>query len=290
MEFNWIDHQVEVPMTAAATLPNQEMEFSRMAQKIELVRDASKTYPGGIAPVFAALSLSIEEGTCLAVMGPNACGKSTLLSSLLGLISLDRGHMGLNLSSRDLLGVVVQDYRSQILPLATVRTNLLLPLGGGRQSLTNSDHILASATETFSLLGYEIDLNAPVRQLSGGGQQAVVLARALSFCPQFFIWDEPTSAIDLSRRRALYRMLEKRWHNTGVTVLFVTHDLDEALMLSDRIVVFDTGMRLLLDLNVERPFGEEGWDFLDSAKAQALRSRVRGAMDQGRARRLVVQR
>jgi len=184
----------------------------------------------------------------------------------------------------------MQDYRSLILPLATVRTNLLLPLGGGRYSVTHSDDILASATETFSLLGYEIDLDAPLGKFSGGQQQAVVLARALAFCPQFFIWDEPTSAIDLSRRRALYRMLEKRWHHTGVTVLFVTHDLDEALMLSDRIVVFDTGMRLLLDLPVERPFGEEGWDFLDSAKAQALRSRVRGAMDQGRVKRLVVQR
>jgi NitT/TauT family transport system ATP-binding protein len=266
------------------------MEFNRIVHKIELVVDASKTYPGGNAPVFAGLSLSIKEGTCLAVMGPNACGKSTLLASLLGLISLDRGKVGLNLSSRDLLGVVVQDYRSQILPWATVRTNLLLPLGGGRYSETNSDNILASAVDTFSLLGYKIDLDAPVRQLSGGGQQAVVLARALAFCPQFFIWDEPTSAIDLSRRRALYRMLEKRWHHTGSTVLFVTHDLDEALMLSDRIVVFDTGMRLLLDLPVERPFGEEGWDFLDSSKAQALRSRVRGAMDQGRVERLVAQR
>ena len=277
-------------MTATATLPGQKMEFSRIVRKIELVGDATKTYPGGNAPVFADLSLSIEEGTCLAVMGPNACGKSTLLASLLGLISLDCGRVGLNLSSRDLLGVVVQDYRSQILPLASIRTNLLLPLGGGRNSETNSDDVLASAAETFSLLGYEIDLDAPVRQLSGGGQQAVVLARALAFCPEFFIWDEPTSAIDLSRRRALYRMLEKRWHNTGVTVLFVTHDLDEALMLSDRIVVFDTGMRLLLDLPVERPLGEEGWDFLDSSKAQALRSRVRGAMDQGRVKRLVVQR
>lgn len=266
------------------------MEFSRIAQRIELVVDASKTYSGSSAPVFEDLSLSLKEGTCLAVMGPNACGKSTLLASLLGLISLDCGRVGLNLSSRDLLGVVVQDYRSQILPWATVRTNLLLPLGGGRYSGTRSEDILASAVETFSLLGYQIDLDGPVRQLSGGGQQAVVLARALAFCPQFFIWDEPTSAIDLSRRRALYRILENRWHNTGATVLFVTHDLDEALMLSDRIVVFDTGMRLLLDLPVERPFGEEGWEFLDSAKAQALRSRVRGAMDQGRVKRLVAHR
>lgn len=266
------------------------MEFSRIGQRIELVVDASKTYPGGSAPVFADLSLSIKEGTCLAVMGPNACGKSTLLASLLGLVSLDCGRVGLNLSSRDLLGVVVQDYRSQLLPWATARTNLLLPLGGGRHSRRNSNDILASAVETFSLLGYQIDLDAPVRQLSGGGQQAVVLARALAFCPRFFIWDEPTSAIDLSRRRALYRILENRWHNTDATVLFVTHDLDEALMLSDRIVVFDTGMRLLLDLPVERPFGEEGWEFLDSAKAQALRSRVRGAMDQRRVTRLVAHR
>ncbi len=273
-------------MSTLQRVTGEEMDLNRISRTIELVVGASKAYPGGNAPVFSGLSLSMEEGTCLAVMGPNACGKSTLLTCLLGLTPLDCGSVELDLSSRDMLGVVVQDYRSQVLPWATVRTNLLLPLGGGRNSGTNPDDILASAVESFSLLGYEIDFDAPVRQLSGGGQQAVVLARALAFGPQFFVWDEPTSAIDLSRRRALYRLLEKRWHHTGATVLFVTHDLDEALMLSDRIVVFDTGMRLLLDLPVERPFGEEGWEFLDSAEAQTLRGRVRGAMDQGRIKRL----
>lgn len=266
------------------------MELRKSGQTIDLVVEASKTYSGNNLPVFSNLSISIEQGTCVAVMGPNACGKSTLLKCLLGLTPVDRGIVALKLSSRDQLGVVIQDYRSQILRLSSVRTNLLLPLGGGRCAGTIPDTILASAVETFSQLGYKIDLDAPLMKLSGGGQQAVVLARALSFSPQFFIWDEPTSAIDLSRRRALYQLLEKRWHNTGATVLFVTHDLDEALMLSDRILVFDTGMRTLLDLEFERPFGEDGWSFLDSLQAQALRGRVRRAMDDVRVRRQEMER
>src|ERR1051326_2934394 len=99
---------------------------------IELATRASKGYPGGASPVFTDLSLSLEEGTCLAVMGPNACGKSTLLSCLLGLTPLDSGRVALHMTARDLLGVVVQDYRSQLLPWASVRTNLLFPLGGSR--------------------------------------------------------------------------------------------------------------------------------------------------------------
>lgn len=299
------------------------MESISSNRELDLLVGASKGYAGSNGAVFSDLTLSMEEGTCMAIMGPNACGKSTLLRCLLGLAPLDRGELGLALGEQDFLGVVMQDYRSQLLLSSSVRTNLLLPLGGGRmpsQSPTprNHDHgrsvlgrmmqqlrrrlsagwheagpadsILRSAMQTFAQLGYEIDLDTRLRKLSGGAQQAVALARALAFSPRFFIWDEPTSAIDLSRRRSLYQLLERRWRNTGATVLFVTHDLDEALMLSDRVLVFDTGMKLLLDLPFERPFGEDGWSFLDSPQAQTLRSRVRHAMDQGRMRRLETER
>jgi NitT/TauT family transport system ATP-binding protein len=257
------------------------MSHEDHTQTIALLTKASKSYPvpGSTLPVFLDLSLRMEKGTCLALMGPNACGKSTLLRVLLGIERLDKGEANLQMTNRELLGAVLQDYRTQLLPWASVKTNLLLPLGGNREPDKTPEEVLASAEQCFQLLGYRIALSTPIQQLSGGQQQAVVLARALAFTPRFYLWDEPTSAIDLSRRRALYRMLDTRWRDENASVLFVTHDLDEALMLADRVIVFNTGMEILLDLNIDRPQGVEGWEFSDSTAAQALRAQVRLAMD-----------
>ena len=147
---------------------------------IELLTGGSKSYPACASLVFSDLSLSMEEGTCLALMGPNACGKSTLLSCLLGLTPLDQGRVALRMTARDLLGVVVQDYRSLLLPWASVRTNLLLPLGGERDPGVSPETVVASASDCFSLLGYQIDLDAQCGSFLAAGSR---LSFSLGHCP-----------------------------------------------------------------------------------------------------------
>lgn len=208
-----------------------------------------------IGYVFRDLTLDMQLKSCLAIMGPNGCGKSTLLRSFLGLIALDEGRVDLVMRQGDLLGTVLQDYRSQLLPWASVKTNLLLPFGGNCPISTSVSAFIHSAEEFLVQLGYDFSLSQPTRHLSGGQQQAVVLARALASCPEILIWDEPTSAIDMSRRQILYHYLLNYQHEVSPTLIIVTHDFDEALILADRLLIFDEEMRVVRDEPVVR---EEG--------------------------------
>lgn len=252
--------------------------------EVALLRGVSKAYRAGPRQVtlFEDFSLSLAPGTRLAVMGPNACGKSTLTRLLLGIESPDRGEVGAFMGERDLLGAVLQDYRGQLLPWASVRTNLELPLGGGRAAGLEAAELVRDAEALLAAFGYDIPLDQAVQRLSGGQQQAVVLARALAFRPSFFVWDEPTSAIDIVKRVALRRRVSARWRELGAGAVIVTHDLDEVLALADRVVVFDVGMRLLCDLPVQ---GGEGHprppDFLESDGARRTVHELRAAMSGG---------
>lgn len=227
--------------------------------------------------VFEDLSLDMARGSRLAILGPNACGKSTLLRSLLGIDPVDTGEVGLPLSPRDLLGAVLQDYRGQLTPWGSVRANLLLPCGGASDPGLPARAVLASATAFLDEVGYAIALDRPVQQLSGGQQQALVLARALAFEPAVFLWDEPTSALDFGRRARLYQALAARWAAAEITAIVVTHDLDEALVLADRVVVFDAAMRILVDVAVPGPHPRRA-GFLDAPAIQRARRELRQAM------------
>ena len=248
---------------------------------VQIVRNGSKSFGnrGKTKSVLRNFDFSIEKGTCVALLGPNACGKTTLLRVVLGQEQLDEGSVPLRLSRDDLRGTVLQNYRSLLLPLSSVRTNLLLPLGGKESNGSNEASILKVSQDFFQRLEYGIHLSDRVQELSGGQQQSVVLARALAYQATHYIWDEPMSAIDFSRRGVLYSILQDQWRQRGCSVVMVTHYLDEALMLANRVVVLGSSMDILLDLSVKCPKdGTRDTSFLDSDEGRNVRRQVLSTM------------
>jgi sulfonate transport system ATP-binding protein len=110
--------------------------------------------------------------------------------------------------------------------------------------------IISTAREFLAEVGYEIPLFKKVKFLSGGEQQAIILARAIAFHPGFFIWDEPFSAIDFRKRETLYRILTRYWDANSSSIVLITHSIEEVIALAHRLIVFDEKMSLLLDQEV----------------------------------------
>lgn len=215
-----------------------------------IVTDATKAYETGKVKhtVFSGFSLTVEEGTSTFVLGPNGCGKSTLLRVLIGLEELDRGAVDLRLEGRDLCGAVTQDYRSQLVPWATITDNLLI---AHRSNDADAEFFVNRCFEYLASWRYGLERDARVLGLSGGQQQAIVLARALAHEPKMMVWDEPFSAVDFARRQLMYKTVSDYCAQRRRTALVTTHDLDQALQLADRVLVYDTGMAATVDLRVD---------------------------------------
>ena len=248
---------------------------------ISLVQHAVKRFyrRAGSLTALDNFSLHTRSGDCLVLLGPNACGKSTLLRIMLGLETLDAGSLDLPPTDRNVLGCVLQDYRAQLLPQASLSTNLRLALGGRRGGGLLLSKVESITREVLGLLGHELSFGTPVGQLSGGQQQAFVVARACAYEPQFYIWDEPTSAMDAHRQLALYRFLRRRWQLEGASAIWITHDLDEAFLIADRIVVLNSQMKVVVDADVQRDNRELDWSFLETEIVISLRRRIRQAAD-----------
>lgn len=258
-------------MTASITAPsNSQFE----ANTLPLISNGYKAFngQGTISRVLTEFSLKIPKGARLCLMGPNACGKSTLLHVLLGLEYLDSGDLYFEATADDLAAAVLQDYRRQLLPWASVSTNLLLPLSRSHRFSVTEGHLVSGALEFLARLGHRVSLEQKVGTLSGGQQQALVLARSFAFSPQLWILDEGMSAIDLARRSALSEMLVQ--HCAGKTALFVTHDLDDTLRLGTHLIVFDGGMNIAAEVSIDRDVDCTAAEFLVSSQAAAIRARV----------------
>jgi len=247
---------------------------------LQLITDGAKTFsvPGGKVDVFKNFSFGIKAGEATAVMAPNASGKSVFTRVLLGLETLDSGTLEFSLSDRDILGFVTQRYQEQLLLTQSVRTNLLIATKGLRDPGINPQELIEASLDFFKVLGYDIKLNSVVGTLSGGQQQAIVLARAFSAKSAFCIWDEPTSAIDMTRKRSLYKYIEQIRKSSNQTLLFITHDDDEALAIADRVVVFEPGLVVLYDKQILRPVGMDGWTYAGSQQAKLIKDQLRDAM------------
>ncbi len=180
------------------------------------------------------LSLAIRPSEIACLIGPSGCGKSTLLRLISG---LERGHAGqLAIGGREVTGpsraVGFMFQEPRLLPWATVGDNIALALPPGPRAPT--DARVAALLEQVHLTGA---LDSLPRQLSGGMAQRVALARALAPEPGVLLLDEPFSAVDALTRMTLQDLVLEIWQRTRITVLLVTHDLDEALYLSDRVFV-----------------------------------------------------
>ena len=197
----------------------------------------------GTNHVLKDISLDIEQGQLVSFLGPSGCGKSTLLRCLSGLESVTSGQIFLD--GKDVTDVdprrrgcsmVFQQY--SLFPNLTVRQNVAFGL---KMQKVPKHEIDAKVTEMLQMVGLSEKTNQYPRALSGGQQQRVALARALVVRPKVLLLDEPLSAIDALLRKNLQIEIRKLQKDLGITTLFVTHDQDEAMVMSDNIFLFNTG-------------------------------------------------
>lgn len=214
------------------------------------VRGLRRAYPGaaGRGPVqaLAGLDLHVPEGSFTSVIGPSGCGKSTLLRAVAGLEDPDDGEVlvcgrppGAAAADKE-VGLVPQT--PALLPWLTVRGNVELPArvnraADRRRSRGGAAVRRGDAAEVLREVGLGQVLDRYPHELSGGMQQRVALARAVAMRPRVLLLDEPFSAVDEITREALRRQLLALWEHVRTTVLFVTHSVREAVVLSDTVVV-----------------------------------------------------
>ncbi len=210
------------------------------AQPIIEVRELGKTFQskGGPLTVFDRLSCMIEKRSFLSIIGPSGCGKSTLLKLISGLETPTGGEILFN--GRAVKGppkgmiYVFQQYTKSILPWRTVIENVEFGLRAQRSvSFKEARERCREYIDLVGLKGYE---DYHPYQLSGGMQQRVCIARALICEPDVLLMDEPFSAVDAMTRAILQELVLRIWQKLPITILFVTHDVDEAVFLSTRII------------------------------------------------------
>ncbi|BBK33784.1 putative spermidine/putrescine transport system ATP-binding protein [Stella humosa] len=222
-------------------------DAGRVRPPILVVDGARKTYGGVVA--LERVSLTVHEGEFVTLLGPSGSGKTTLLKAIAGFEEIDEGRIALG--GQDItdmppagrgIGMVFQNYA--LFPHLTVARNIAFPLEMRGVARREIDRRVAEILELVELGGYGGRLP---RQLSGGQQQRVALARATVFNPRLLLLDEPFSALDRKLRESMQVELRHLQQRLGLTTVFVTHDQEEALLLSDRIAVMSNGRIEQLD-------------------------------------------
>lgn len=188
--------------------------------------------------VLDSVSLRCARGSFTSIVGPSGCGKSTLLQVIAGFLHPDRGEVRLRGSvvkePHRAIVYLFQQYNRSLFPWKTVEQNVAFGLKGRRHDPRTRAQEVAGVLETVGLGGFE---RYYPWQLSGGMQQRVAIARALIRRPEVILMDEPLSSVDALTRAGLQDELLRLWKQFGITVLFITHDIEEAVYLSQRVVV-----------------------------------------------------
>lgn len=204
------------------------------------VRDLSKAYriEGKPLPVLQGINLDVRPGEFVSILGASGCGKSTLLRLIVGLETEYQGEIKLDgkpvVGTSLERGIVFQDHR--LFPWMTLRQNIALALKNHALPPSEKDRLVTEHIALVNLTGFE---NAYPHQLSGGMAQRAAIARALINKPKVLLLDEPLGALDALTRVHLQHELQRIWVQQRCTVIMVTHDIEEALYLGDRVIVMD---------------------------------------------------
>ncbi len=235
------------------------------------VSDVSLAYdtPSGRVPAVEGVSFAIETSEFLCIVGPSGCGKSTLLNLIAGFLVPTAGEI--RIAGRTVLGqgqdrgVVFQDF-AQLFPWRTALANVTFGLEIRGVGKAERERI---ALEQLKLVKLEKFVHSYPHHLSGGMQQRVAIARALAYNPSVLLMDEPFAALDALTRDEMQRLLAEVWRATRKTVVYVTHNVAEAVYLADRVVVMTAHpgrLKTEMTIPLARPRNPLSVEFLDCQK------------------------
>jgi NitT/TauT family transport system ATP-binding protein len=201
------------------------------------------------APVIAGVTFEVVAGEIVSILGPSGCGKTTLLKILAGLMRPMKGNVRFQdqivRGVPDGLAMVFQEYGRSLLPWTTVTGNVELPLRYKAIDKPTRAHLVSNSLKAVGLSGFG---NHYPWQLSGGMQQRVAIARALACQPKLLLMDEPFASVDAQTRADLEDLVATVREQFGITIVFITHDIDEAVYLSDRVVVLSRSPANVVDV------------------------------------------
>ncbi len=249
-----LNGQVPDSLTEKLKTPNH------LSNPFLVIEDVSKVYPtaSGSYTVLEGVNLTVYEGEFVCVIGHSGCGKSTLLDMVSGFRKPTDGEVRLQTKKITQPGpdrmVVFQNY--SLLPWLTAFENVYLGVDSVYPDKPKAEKVKI-VQEHLAMVGLTEAANKKPPQLSGGMKQRVSIARALAIRPQVLILDEPFGALDAITKEELQEELLKIWRGNRVTVLMITHDIDEALFLADRLVMMTNGPAAkigeILDIPFSRP-------------------------------------
>jgi NitT/TauT family transport system ATP-binding protein len=201
------------------------------------------------------VSFSVGEGELVCIVGPSGAGKTTLLKCIAGLLASTAG--GVTVEGMPVVGpppamaVVFQEYGRSLFPWMSVHDNVMLPLKQKNMPAARREKLVRDALAAVDLKGVE---SAYPWQLSGGMQQRVAIARAVAYEPHVLLMDEPFAAVDAQTRADLEDLIRVLWRRLRVTVLFVTHDIDESVYLGQRVMVMSQAPTVIMeDVAIDLP-------------------------------------
>jgi NitT/TauT family transport system ATP-binding protein len=233
----------------------QVMPLTAAASREEVINFEGVVARFGNLHAMGPISLGIRRGEFLAIVGPSGCGKSTLLNMVAGTLTPAEGSVRYKSKTVDRInhdvGYLTQ--KNYCLPWRTVEANVRLPLEFRKYAQPDVERRVAAAVKKVGLVGFE---KAYPKQLSGGMLQRVMIARTLAYSPDIYLMDEPFGSLDAQLRTRMHGELLKLWQDTGATFVLVTHDLQEAITLADRVVVISKRpgrVKLVVDIDLPRP-------------------------------------
>lgn len=230
----------------------------------------------GSKEVLADVSFAAGAGEFVCIVGPSGAGKTTLLRALSALSPADRGEVRLRgqavTEPPAELSVVFQDYSRSLMPWMRVGKNVELPLR--RHKITRAERE-ERVMESLRDVGLEHAARLYPWEMSGGMQQRAAIARSLAYRPQVLIMDEPFASVDAQTRTGLEDLLLRVWEEYNKTILFVTHDIDEAVYLSDRIVVLSSSpSSVVTELEVPLPRPRDQFKTKENPDYSKIRAEV----------------
>ncbi len=239
----------------------------------------SFTNGGAGKKVLRNIDFKIKEGEFIVLFGHNGCGKTTLLNIIAGIVKADEGIVEIwdKRPGEDKIGYVFQNYRDSLLPWKTNLENIAFPL---ELEGVDKKKRLAKAKKLVKTLDIDLPLSNYPYQSSGGEQQLVALLREVIAKPKIILMDEPFSALHHESRNYLRVKVQEFWKKLGLTILFVSHDISEAIQLGDKVLIMDSGEIVkTFDVDIPRLRTEE---VLFSEKFRYLRDGILSVLGRNR--------